>query len=138
MLNANHAEALQNAKDVAAESLMAAKKAAVAELAKNNEASAQELEATVAKLEAEEEALIAKLTAERDEVVATCSRGASNREGGTRGALYEHFTGEKAKLESIVRARLTAEIAEAEKNFNAHWEGETLSFKPLTTKRSPS
>ena len=128
MLNANHAEALQNAKDVAAESLMAAKKAAVAELAKNNEASAQELEATVAKLEAEEEALIAKLTAERDEVVATV-RAELRTARAERGALYEHFTGEKAKLESIVRARLTAEIAEAEKNFNAHWEGETAKLQ---------
>ena len=127
-LNSNHAEALQNAKDVATEALMAAKKAAVDELAKNMEASAEELEATVAKLKEEDAATLAKLSAERDEVVAAV-RAELRSARAERGALYDHFTSEKAKLEGIVRSRLTAEIAEAEKNFKAHWEGETAKLR---------
>ena len=127
-LNSNHAEALQNAKNVATEALMAAKKAAVDELAKNMEASAEELEATVAKLKEEDAATLAKLSAERDEVVAAV-RAELRSARAERGALYDHFTSEKAKLEGIVRSRLTAEIAEAEKNFKAHWEGETAKLR---------
>ena len=127
-LNSNHAEALQNAKNVATEALMAAKKAAVDELANNMEASAEELEATVAKLKEEDAATLAKLSAERDEVVAAV-RAELRSARAERGALYDHFTSEKAKLEGIVRSRLTAEIAEAEKNFKAHWEGETAKLR---------
>jgi hypothetical protein len=121
---AAHKKALAEAKKSADDALAAAKKEALATLAKQTKASAAELAVTIAALKSEEEAMVAELIAERDASVAA-ARAELKTARAERGQLYEHFTNEAAKTEGIVRARLTVELAEAEKNFTAFWQEKT-------------
>lgn len=120
---AAHTAALADAKKTAGDALAAAKSAALASLAAHTKATAAELVTVVAELKSEEEAMVAQLCAERDAAVAE-ARAELRSARAERGQLYLHFTTEAAKAEGIVRARLAVELANAEKNFEAFWQGE--------------
>ena len=66
----------------------------------------------------------AQLELERDEAVAA-ARDELREARAERGALYAHFRSEAAKTETVARARLAGELAEAEEKFAAFWKGKT-------------
>ena len=122
--DAQHAKALEQAKLAAQNALAAAKRDALFKLERSAAAGAEELRAASAALAEEQRAMRAQLELERDEAVAA-ARDELREARAERGALYAHFRSEAAKTETVARARLAGELAEAEEKFAAFWKGKT-------------
>ena len=121
--DAQHAKALEQAKLAAQNALAAAKRDALFKLERPPppaRRSARRLRG--ARRGAARHARAARARARRG---GRCGAGRAPRGRAERGALYAHFRSEAAKTETVARARLAGELAEAEEKFAAFWKGKT-------------